>query len=86
MSTATCGMQMEYEIPDVAPLIRATLAAVSLYIFNGRSHRPFPSFAVRRNWNPAFRITTVLPMRILLLRPATHLHLTLMMLRLKFCC
>jgi hypothetical protein len=29
MGTATCGMQMEYEIPDVAPLIRATLAAVS---------------------------------------------------------
>ena len=27
------------------------------------------------NWNPAFRTTTVLPMRILLLRPATHLHL-----------
>ena len=29
------------------------------------------------NWNPAARTTTVLPMRILLLRPATHLHLIL---------
>ena len=89
---------MEYEIPDVAPLIRATLAAVSLTSSmdaqTDRS-RPFPSFAARRNWNPAFRITTVVPMRILLLRPATHLHLTLMILRaeihfaaelLEFCC
>lgn len=39
--------------------------------------RPLPSFTVRRNWNPAFRIITVLPMRILLLRPVTHLPLTL---------
>ena len=95
---ATCGMQMEYDIPDVASFIGAMLAAVNLTssmdAHTDRS-RPFPSFAARRNWNPAFRITTVVPMRILLLRPATHLHLTLMILRaeihfaaqcLEFCC
>jgi hypothetical protein len=35
------------------------------------------AFAARRNWNREFRITTVVSMRIFLLRPATHLHLNL---------
>jgi hypothetical protein len=83
-STATYGMQMEYEIPDVALLIRAMLAAVCLTSSMGsRTERVSSAFvlcrkafAVRRNWNHALRSTATLPMRISLLRQAIHLHLT----------
>ena len=35
------------------------------------------ALAMRRNWNRTWRTVTVLPMRILRLRRAAHLHLTL---------
>jgi|SRR5687767_4674336 hypothetical protein len=69
--------------PDIVGVHRHVSKVLPADIAMGSGTDKFPSCAayrkacaVRRNWNHPFRITTVVRMRILLLRPS-HLHLTL---------